>query len=238
MLCSVIVRDCDPDRRKNQVTAQLDLLPDSFLTDRFRIRILPRVPRPKAFDPRRALDSALHCFKQHGFNGASLSNLTQEMGVGRASLYATYGDKRALFMRALADYADATFGFFRQPARHRDRIRSRRFARSSTTSRRSPFATTVASVASSSTPQPSWPRPTRKSAPSSRGASSEWKTGFASALERARAEGRLAADKDPVALGRFLFATIVGIRVIGKTRADLTVLKDIVDSALACLERP
>jgi len=60
--------------------------------------------------------------------------------------------------------------------------------------------------------------------------------GFAKALDRARAEGRLAADKDPAALGRFLFATVVGIRVLGKARADASVLKDVVDSALSCLE--
>ena len=45
------------------------------------------------------------------------------------------------------------------------------------------------------------------------------------------------ARKNPRALARFLFATVVGIRVMGKARADLAMLQDIADSALACLER-
>jgi TetR/AcrR family transcriptional regulator, transcriptional repressor for nem operon len=195
------------------------------------------VPRPKAFDPRRALDSALHCFKQHGFNGASLATLTQEMGVGRASLYATYGDKRTLFMRALADYADATFGFFRlrldTAADPLAEIRAilRDIAAFSVCDDGRFGCFLVNSAAELAATDEEVRAFVARSF-------ERMEDGFASALERARAEGRLAADKDPVALGRFLFATIVGIRVMGKARADVTVLNDVVDSALACLERP
>ena len=52
--------------------------------------------RGKDFDPIEALDEAIACFKRTGYHGTSLSVLTGQMGIGRASMYATYGDKRSL----------------------------------------------------------------------------------------------------------------------------------------------
>jgi TetR/AcrR family transcriptional repressor of nem operon len=190
--------------------------------------------RPKAFDPKQALDSALHCFKQRGFNGASLSTLTQEMGVGRASLYATYGDKRALFMRALEDYAKATSGFFHQRLEAAEdplaEIRAilHDVAAFSVCDDGRLGCFLVNSAAELAATDEEVRAFVAKSF-------ERMEEGFANALARARAEGRLAADKDPVALGRFLFATVVGIRVLGKARADVNVLEDVVDSALSCL---
>src|SRR5713226_3358653 len=62
--------------------------------------------RPRAFDVDRALDRALHVFWQKGYEGASLSDLTKAMGINRPSLYAAFGDKEALFRKALDRYAD------------------------------------------------------------------------------------------------------------------------------------
>ncbi len=62
--------------------------------------------RPRAFDVDRALDLALHLFWRKGYEGTSLSDLTRAMGINRPSLYAAFGDKEALFRRALDRYAD------------------------------------------------------------------------------------------------------------------------------------
>jgi AcrR family transcriptional regulator len=62
--------------------------------------------RPRAFDVDRALDRALHLFWRKGYEGTSLSDLTRAMGLNRPSLYAAFGDKEALFRRALDRYAD------------------------------------------------------------------------------------------------------------------------------------
>ncbi len=62
--------------------------------------------RPRAFDPDAALDRALEVFWARGYEGASLSELTQAMGINRPSLYATFGDKEALFRRAVARYVE------------------------------------------------------------------------------------------------------------------------------------
>ncbi len=63
--------------------------------------------RPKEFDETAALEAAIHVFREQGYAAASLSDLTARMGIGRPSLYATFGDKRHLFLAALArDEAD------------------------------------------------------------------------------------------------------------------------------------
>ncbi len=61
--------------------------------------------RPRAFDADKALVRALHVFWRKGYEGTSLSDLTEAMGINRPSLYAAYGNKEELFCKALDFYA-------------------------------------------------------------------------------------------------------------------------------------
>lgn len=62
--------------------------------------------RPKEFDVEEALARAVDAFWERGFEATSLADLTAKMGIQKASLYDTYGDKRTLFIRALNRYQD------------------------------------------------------------------------------------------------------------------------------------
>lgn len=60
--------------------------------------------RPREFDPDEALAAALRVFWQRGYEGASITELTEAMGITRPSLYGCFGNKEALFRKALDLY--------------------------------------------------------------------------------------------------------------------------------------
>ncbi|MDP9793069.1 AcrR family transcriptional regulator [Catenuloplanes nepalensis] len=70
------------------------------------------IGRPRGFDADEALDKAMRVFWQNGYEGASLPDLTEAMGISRTSMYAAFGNKEELFRKALARYADgpASYG--------------------------------------------------------------------------------------------------------------------------------
>ncbi len=72
------------------------------------------VGRPRAFDVDQALDQALKVFWRKGYEGASLPDLTRAMGINRPSLYAAFGNKEALFRKALDRYDDGPAAYVRE----------------------------------------------------------------------------------------------------------------------------
>lgn len=62
--------------------------------------------RPKSFDEAAVLDQAIQLFWQRGYEGTSLADLETHLGLGRQSLYNTFGDKHALFLKALERYKE------------------------------------------------------------------------------------------------------------------------------------
>ena len=63
--------------------------------------------RPRSFDEGDALKKATQAFWSKGYDGVTIDDLVTGMGVGRPSLYAVFGDKRTIFLRALRAYAQA-----------------------------------------------------------------------------------------------------------------------------------
>ncbi len=60
--------------------------------------------RTKEFDEAEILNKALHIFWCKGYNGTSMQDLIDGLGISRSSLYDTYGDKRTLYLAALKKY--------------------------------------------------------------------------------------------------------------------------------------
>lgn len=60
--------------------------------------------RPPAFDHEEALEKALKVFWLRGFEGASMAELTEALGINRPSIYAAFGNKEELFRKALGKY--------------------------------------------------------------------------------------------------------------------------------------
>ena len=66
------------------------------------------MPRPREFNETAALEAALNCFWLRGYEATSVRDLAASMGLSAPSLYNAFGDKQALFARALERYLDCT----------------------------------------------------------------------------------------------------------------------------------
>lgn len=84
-----------------------NILPISMKKD----SISTSVGRPRAFCPDHALEQAMQIFWKQGYEGTSLSDLTEVMGINRPSLYATYGNKEELFLKVLDRYSSGPVSF-------------------------------------------------------------------------------------------------------------------------------
>jgi AcrR family transcriptional regulator len=65
---------------------------------------LKRRGRPRAYDPDAAIRQAIEAFWKTGYSGTSLDDLSAATGMNRPSLYAAFGDKQALYLKALDHY--------------------------------------------------------------------------------------------------------------------------------------
>ncbi|MDR3727766.1 MAG: TetR/AcrR family transcriptional regulator [Terracidiphilus sp.] len=67
---------------------------------------IKKTGRPIGFDKEAALEAAMLLFWERGFEGASMADLTQAMGVSASSIYAAFGDKHELFSQAVKRYLE------------------------------------------------------------------------------------------------------------------------------------
>ena len=70
--------------------------------------------RPRGFDQQAALEAALELFWQRGYEGTSVADLTNAMGISRPSLYAAFGDKEQLFRAVLTRYVAGPGSYIRR----------------------------------------------------------------------------------------------------------------------------
>jgi AcrR family transcriptional regulator len=69
------------------------------------------IGRPRKFDADEALERAMLVFWEHGYEGASLTGLTDAMGISTTSMYAAFGNKEELFRKALVRYTEGPGGY-------------------------------------------------------------------------------------------------------------------------------
>ncbi|WP_046469658.1 TetR/AcrR family transcriptional regulator [Allosalinactinospora lopnorensis] len=191
--------------------------------------------RTKEFDPDAALVAALELFWERGYEATSMADLVERLGVARASIYATFGGKRELYLRALERYGEFKDPLVLErlsrpgPALPAVRALVEDYAReaASEEGRRGCFVVNTAVELAPHDPD------------AARRVQGNWRfleTAIGSALTRARAQGELAADKDPQALARFLITLLQGMRVIGRADPDPVRLRAAAEEALTLLD--
>src|ERR1700744_5691166 len=82
----------------------------------------PKMGRPRGFDTTAALDAAMRVFWEKGYEGATLSNLTEAMRINRSSMWAAFGNKEELFKLAFERYMN-TYQAYMQEALEKSTVR-------------------------------------------------------------------------------------------------------------------
>src|SRR5260370_36596867 len=72
-----------------------------------------KMGRARGFNENAALKAAMRVFWAKSYEGATLSDLTSAMGINKSSMYAAFGDKAALFRRAMERYREGPMRYMR-----------------------------------------------------------------------------------------------------------------------------
>lgn len=191
--------------------------------------------RPKEFDVDEALQSALEVFWRKGYEATSMQDLVAGMGIQKASLYATFGDKHSLYLTALRRYQEEHFDELTEhlasatsPLRAITEFVDEVFEYTAKDGRRgclcvnanielAPHDADVAELL--------------------RAHHERMEKLLAATLERARSLGEIPRKADTRSLATFLLGIVVAINVLGKQRASRQQLQALRDQALAALSR-
>lgn len=186
--------------------------------------------RPKEFNPEHALEKAMRLFWRSGYENTTLEALTREMGVARQSLYDTFGDKRSLYLRALAHYRDQTNGAMQKMLNEipsvKDGFRRLLYGLAAETREQHERGCLLLSA--------NLQRDTKDTVLRDFLQDNQARVEkiFVKALKRAQKQGELSHKEDTTALGRFFVVTIQGMRAMARLKSDCKALEQVAQVAL------
>ena len=192
------------------------------------------IGRPRTFDRDTALDQAMEVFWRHGYEGATIAQLTEAMGINPPSLYAAFGSKEALLKAALDRYTARREAWMEE-------VLSAPTAREVT-------ARMLMGVAEKQTDPSNPPGCLLVQGGLACGSGSanvpfelaahraQTEEQLRHRFERAKAEGDLAEAADPAALARYVSAVITGMSVMASSGADREALAQVAEVAIRSVE--
>lgn len=187
--------------------------------------------RHREFDIETALDAALAVFWAKGFEGASYADLTEATGVARPGLYAAFGNKEEMFLKALARYDETFMDFFPEALREARSIDVARKSLRGAAEVHTGACTPAGCLGINGALACSDDAETVRVRLAERRRLAE--RVLADRFARARDDGDLRADADPAALARFVMAVSQGMSVQAKAGATREQLFEIAELALA-----
>jgi AcrR family transcriptional regulator len=187
------------------------------------------IGRPRAFDTDKALDRALKVFWRKGYEGTTLLDLTEAMGINRPSLYSAFGNKESLFRKAIERYIEGpachVVESLKEPTARAVVERLLRGTIDLITDSRNPRGCFIVQSALACGEASD---PLRKELIKRRGAT---ETALRARFEQAVTDGDLPPDSDPADLARYVAILSHGMAVQaagGATRASLIKIADMV----------
>jgi len=191
--------------------------------------------RPREYDTEKALDEAMEVFWRHGYEGATIAELTSAMGINPPSLYSAFGSKEGLLKAALDRYSQKRDEAMREvlgaPTAHEAVKRLLlRLADMQTDSKNPPGCLLVAGGLACGAGAENVPFEL-----AARRAQTEEQ--LRDRFVRAKQDGDLPASTDPAALARYLSAVIVGMGVLASSGASREELREVALMSLAAFDK-
>jgi TetR/AcrR family transcriptional repressor of nem operon len=191
--------------------------------------------RKKKYDREELVGKAMEIFRDHGFAGTSAEMLAEGLGVNRYSIYAEFGSKQGLFEAALKRYdeevVERNFGPLEMPSAGLDEIRTLlEFFGNAKASPALGRGCLLCNTAVEFGPED----------PGGAGFVQRYfnrlSAAFLAALDNAHADGKLRASADPGKEAGFFTASVLGMFVMLRARAPLTVIESAAEAAIEHLE--
>ncbi|MEM8673015.1 MAG: TetR/AcrR family transcriptional regulator [Cyanobacteria bacterium P01_G01_bin.67] len=191
--------------------------------------------RKKEFDKEEVLTKAMYAFLHHGYEATSMQTLVSTMGINRGSLYDTFGDKRSLFLAAIAHYEETIV---------KNTVASLMTSDAGKQTIIDLFRGIVVGMAKEEKCYGCLMTNTAvELCPHDAEAKSKIRThfdqiarAFKHALKLAQAKGEIDSQRDLNNLANYLTANLQGLRVMGKVNRDWQTLNGIVDVILSVLD--
>jgi TetR/AcrR family transcriptional repressor of nem operon len=191
--------------------------------------------RTKDFDEDEVLKKAVILFWQKGYNGTSMQDLVDGLGISRSSLYDTYGDKHTLFIKALENYKESATNkqcnIVSNTSSAKEAIRQlleltaleligdnqhKGCFMTNAAIEVAPHDVEVSNIVCQNDQQ--------------------IENAFYQAIKKGQESGELSNKRDAMTLARFIFNTVKGIRVSAKSTTDKTIFDDIIKLAMSVLD--
>jgi TetR/AcrR family transcriptional regulator, transcriptional repressor for nem operon len=190
--------------------------------------------RPRTFDEQDVIDRAMELFWTRGYEATSVTDLTSALGVHPGTLYRTFGDKHALFLRALAHYRERLVDDFAPTLLEGGPVLSRIRAVligwiDLAVQQDQPRGCLIANTTGELLPGD------EEVARSVRGILSGVEDGFLQGLRAAARQGEISSALDLPAAATMLTMLLEGLQVIVKADSDPRRLVSAVDTALLSL---
>ncbi|MGW0814213.1 TetR/AcrR family transcriptional regulator [Streptomyces viridiviolaceus] len=190
--------------------------------------------RPRQFDPDVAVEQAMEVFWRKGYAGTSPQDLVDALGIGKGSLYNTFGSKHALFEKALRRYRDsqavALVEMLEQPGPVKVRLRR-----------------TLEFLVEMDLADPDRRGCMAVNAAAELAGTDETATelvqrmldrtedAFRALIEEGQRSGEIAPERDPAALGSLLLNTVVGLRLTARVAEGPERLTRVIDAVIESL---
>ncbi|MDE2581915.1 MAG: TetR/AcrR family transcriptional regulator [Rhodospirillales bacterium] len=188
--------------------------------------------RPRGFDENTVLDAAIDRFWADGYAATSVRNLGAAMGLGTASLYNGFGDKRGLFIRALDRYLDRTMRALITRIEHTLPPRAaigaclEHILETSLDDPRGCLLINTATELAAHDPDIGQEVASRFH---------ELEAFFCRAIESGQRDGSIRPEPCAADLARLLVAVVIGMRVLARSRPDAELLRGASRQAMAAL---